>query len=114
MDMDVLDGEGKVPLDLCQDDKIRGLIVRKAEVGKLPTPHIGKGQIYRVTSNTYRLKERNLQINPFKNDFSVSTLEGEVEEKYSLSGVEGVEDIVEKSWLMKGSLFYFRVEFKGA
>ena len=34
-------------------------------------PNISKGDIFRVTSITYRLKERHLVLNPFKNEVTV-------------------------------------------
>lgn len=67
-----------MPIDISQNEKIKGILARKAEMGKMPKPTITKGAVYRVTSTTFRLKERNLLLNPFKNEVIFSTSDGEV------------------------------------
>ncbi len=47
-------------------------------MGKLATPNIVKGPVFRVSSTTCRLKERLLLVNPFKGNLTLSSLEGEL------------------------------------
>lgn len=70
--------EGKTPLDLCNNEKIKQFLMKKAEMKKMPIPNISKGTINRVSSTWYRLKERNLVINPFKNTFTIYELSNNI------------------------------------
>ena len=52
--------------------------MKKANMKKIQTPNISKGVIYSVSSTWYRLRERDLLINPFKNVFTITELSGRV------------------------------------
>ena len=54
--IEVVDNQGRVVRDVCKDKKIEGILARKAEMGKLVTPCIAKGAVYRVSQTTKRLK----------------------------------------------------------
>jgi len=70
--IEVQDNEGKTAVEVCKNSEIGKILSRKAEMGKLEIPCIAKGTVFRVGSTTKRLKERNLLLNPFKNDLTIS------------------------------------------
>lgn len=70
-DIDVKNHEGLRAIDLSKNNQINQLIQKKADVKKMVIPNLTKGSVYRVTSTTYRLKERVLIINPFKNEWQL-------------------------------------------
>lgn len=46
---------------------------------KMPIPTLTKGRVYKVSSMTYRLKEKTMLLNPFKNEFILRSMDGDVE-----------------------------------
>jgi len=54
-------------IEVCKNERIKSIIQRKIELIKYAPPNITKGNIFKVTSMTYRLKQKILIINPFKN-----------------------------------------------
>lgn len=55
-DIDLLNNEGKNPLQICKNEEIKKIIEKRAEIKRLPQPSISKGFVSKVTSMTYRLK----------------------------------------------------------
>jgi hypothetical protein len=109
-EVDVVDGEGKTPLDICQNKQMCEVLKRKGEVGKLVVPNIAKGSLFRVGAKTKRLKERCLLLNPFKDELTISDTDGTLEQRIALSEMRVAEKAEPKGWLMKSSVSYFRVE----
>lgn len=66
-DTEATDGEGRKPIEVTNNPTIRKLILKKAEARKITAPFITRGIICKASSLTYRLKERTVLINPFKN-----------------------------------------------
>lgn len=62
---------------------------------------------------TYRSKEKNMQLNPFKNQLIISSQEQVVEEQYLITSIADVEEIEDKSWLMSSKLQYFKLIIEG-
>ena len=68
--------EDKLPIDICESEKIAAILSRREEMGNVVVPNIVKGGVYRVTSTTYRLKERELTLNPFHNSLLIQLITG--------------------------------------
>ena len=88
------------------------ILEHRAQMGMMTIPYIAKGNVFRVSHNTKRLKERILQINPFKNSVCLSLTDKEIDEKFSLNQIEKVEEVQEKGWLMKEEISYFKLFFR--
>lgn len=67
IDIDIPNETGKSALDICSNQNMRTLLIKKAQLLKTVLPYISKGNIFKVTSFAYNLKKRILVINPFKN-----------------------------------------------
>jgi len=111
VDTDIIDGTGKKAIDACTNENIRKLLTRKAGLVKTVIPYISKGNIYKVSSFTYSLKERMLVVNPFKKELTISN-EGEIEERHSLAEVFNAELIKERKWMMSDKVYYLRIILK--
>jgi hypothetical protein len=69
---EVVDSEGRRAIEVTHNQTIKKLLQKKAEMYKAPPPFIVRGVLFRATSLTYRLKERTLFVNPFKNEFTLT------------------------------------------
>ncbi len=55
-DTEIVDNDGKRPIELTHNQNIRKLIQKKAEIRKAAPPFIVRGTIFKATNMTYRLK----------------------------------------------------------
>jgi hypothetical protein len=67
IDVDIPNSTGKRPLDICTNQDIQKLLIKKTQLVKTVVPYITKGNVYKVSSFTYNLKKRILVLNPFMN-----------------------------------------------
>ena len=85
--------------------------MKKGELRKATAPFITRGIVSRASSLTYRLKERTLLINPFKNEFSLTDSKDR-EDRLEIGNIDRVDVVEERSWLMSGDYCYFRISMK--
>lgn len=57
---------------------IKKMLFRKNELKNMKAPNITKGNVYRVTGMTYRLKEKIIILNPFSNELKIQKSSNEV------------------------------------
>lgn len=113
-DTEAPDPQGRKPLQMARDREVKSLLERKAELIRRGPPPISRGEVYRVGGLTYRLKEKLLVCNPYRNEVVLQSAEGRTEERVRLSEVEGVEAVGRSSWLMSEAVSYWRVLLRGS
>lgn len=110
--MEIINEEGKKAIDLCHNNKIKNILQKKSDIKKIATPNITRGVIYKVSSHAYRLKQKNLVLNPFKDEFTIESSTKQIEERLAITRISSVEKVEEKKWLMSDKVFYFRIVMK--
>ena len=110
-DTETVDNSGRRAVEVAGSQSIRRLLERKAELRNDSAPFITRGDLFRVSSLTCRLKQRTLLLNPFKDEF-VLTDSKDRQERFAVSLVEGAEEVEERGWLMSSDFAYFRVRLR--
>lgn len=82
MDTDTADNLGRKAVELTSNPAIKSLLQKKSGIKRILKPNITKGDIFGVTSLAYRLKERHLLLNPFKNEATLMNVDGEIKERF--------------------------------